>query len=55
MSSDTRLHHDDLAALRRAIMVRNLRAQSGRSSWAERSSANAPAATSLVMTLPDPT
>ena len=41
-------------ALRRPIMARNFAAQPGRSSWAERSSASAPAATSLVMTLPDP-
>ena len=41
--------------LRRAIMARNFAAHTGRSSCVERSSARAPGATSLVMTLPEPT
>ena len=43
-----------LAAFFRAIMVRNFSAHCGRSSCFERSSAKLPAATSLVMTEPDP-
>ena len=35
-------------------MVRNLAAQPGRSSWADRSRARAPGATFFVITLPEP-
>ena len=41
-------------ALRLCLSLRNLAAQPGRCSWAERSSASASGSTSRVMTLPEP-